>query len=149
MRNERYDLEIDGVSIIFEFVSKGPKGDIRKRIVFQDTGSDNMYNLAFGDVDPDTGDFDDFVITNNQDTIKVLATVAASVYAFSDVYPNARIYATGSTPARTRLYRMGISNNLEELQEQFEVFGFLETIGWSEYEKNNNYSAFFIRRKTL
>ena len=79
---------------------------------------------------PSTGDFDDFVITNNQDTIKVLATVAASVYAFSDVYPNARIYATGSTPARTRLYRMGISNNLEELQEQFDVFGFLETIGW-------------------
>ncbi len=149
MRNERYELEISEASMTFEFVSKGSKGFIRKRVVFQEsTIQKNIYNLAFGDIDLNTNDFDDLVITNNQDTEKVLSTVAAAVFVFMDEYDNARIYAKGSTPSRTRLYRIGISNNLEELKKMFDVYGLLDN-EWVAYQKNENYSAFLIQRKTL
>ena len=67
----------------------------------------------------DTDDFDDEIITNNQDSKRVLATVAATVYIFLDKYPKASIFATGSNIARNRLYRIGISNNLEEIEDDF------------------------------
>jgi hypothetical protein len=39
-------------------------------------------------------------------------------------YPDARIFAEGSTSGRTRLYQMGIADNLLEINEKFEVEGF-------------------------
>ncbi|WP_318013226.1 DUF6934 family protein [Riemerella anatipestifer] len=107
----------------FEFTSEGQKGLIEKLVRFQETNVKNVYNLAFGDKDLTTGDIDDKVISNNGDSEKVLATVAATLYAFTDKYPNAWIYATGSTKSRTRLYRMGITKFLSEVTEDFEVLG--------------------------
>ena len=106
MRDEIYQVEVKDSIAIFEFISEGPKGFIRKRVHYQETGQKNLYNLAFGDINMDTGDFDDKVISNNNDTKKVLATVAATVFAFMDEYPDAFIHAKGSTLARTRLYRI-------------------------------------------
>ena len=149
MRNEQYDLEPGPALMTFEFVSEGPQGLIKKRVLFEQTPKKNIYNLAFGDINPETNDIDDLAITNNNDRDKVLATVAATVYIFTAAYPDAIIYAAGSNPVRTRLYRIGISNNLEELQEKFYVYGLSERIGWVSYEKNTNYLAFFVKRKNL
>jgi len=77
----------------------------------------------------------------------VLATVAATLYAFTDHYPQATIIATGSTEARTRLYRMGIANNLTVIEEDFTVFGLTET-DWEPFRKNIVYSAFLIYRNS-
>jgi hypothetical protein len=73
------------------------------------------------------------------------------VYAFTGKYPDAKIFATGSSEARTRLYRMGISNNLDELKTDFQVFGMnpdgvLEEfiVGEDYKERKKNKSAFFI-----
>jgi hypothetical protein len=123
MRYESYQLEIADSLMTFEFISEGSKGFIKKRIQYEQTGRDNFYNLAFGDVDIDTDEINDEVITDNKDTLKVLATVAKTVNTFLHKYPNARIYAKGSTPSRTRLYRIGISNNLEEISENYKVYG--------------------------
>ena len=147
MRKERYEVEISKEFIIFEFTSVRPKGSTRKRILFDETETKGIFNLALGDVNTETDGFDDSVVSNNNDSQKVLATVASAVYLFSQKYPTAVIFAEGSNAARTRLYRIGISNNLEELTEQFNVFGFLDNIGWGIYEKNKDYSAFFIKRK--
>ena len=100
MRNERYDLEIDETSMVFEFISEGPKGLIRKRVQYLLVQNENVYNLALGDVDPETGDFDDKVISDNSDSKKVLATVASTVYTFTEKYPAAIVYAEGSNAAR-------------------------------------------------
>ena len=43
MRNEQYDLEIDDASITFEFISEGPKGNIKKRVEYQLIGGTNFY----------------------------------------------------------------------------------------------------------
>ncbi|MFV7234138.1 DUF6934 family protein [Flavobacterium sp. ZB4R12] len=49
--------------------------------------------------------------------------VVSTIYAFSGRYPENWIFATGSAEVRTRLYRMGITNNLDELREDFYVYG--------------------------
>jgi len=80
----------------FEFISEGPKGKIAKLIQFMPTNFDNLYNLAFGDKNSATGEIDDTIISNNEDSEKVLATVVASVYAFMDKHPGTRIFAAKS-----------------------------------------------------
>jgi len=103
---QNYPLSSEEDLTTFEFVSEGPKGLIRKIVQFTPTNLKGLYILAFGDKDAETGHIDDLAITNNNDTEKVLATVVATVYAFTDNYSNAWIYATGSTKARIRLYRI-------------------------------------------
>lgn len=148
MRYETYNLEITDSLMVFEFISEGPKGRILKRVHFQKfINEDDFYNLAFGDVNIETTDFDDKVISNNNDTEKVLATVAEIVATFIEKYPNAQVYAKGSTETRTRLYQMGISKNLEAIKENFEVYGFLNNKAWVDFEKNITYSAFLILLK--
>jgi hypothetical protein len=79
--------------------------------------------------------------------ITTLATVAATIYAFSEKYPQARIYLKGGSFSRNRLYRMGISNNLDEIQQTFHVYGVLENYTLVDFERNKNYLAFLIVKK--
>jgi hypothetical protein len=105
-----------------------------------------LYNLAFGDKDLETEEVDDTVVSDNGDSEKVLATVVATVYAFTDKYPDAWVYATGSTKARTRLYRMGIAKFLEEVREDFEILGEINE-EWEPFEIGIDYEGFIVRRK--
>jgi len=131
----------------FEFISEGPKGLIHKLVRYQLTNLKGIYNLAFGDKDLTTGEIDDTVISNNEDSEKVLATVVATVYAFTEKYPDTWIYATGSTKSRTRLYRMGITRFLSEVYEDFEVLG--ERNGdWEAFQRDVEYESFLVRRKS-
>ena len=51
MKYEIYsNLETNDDYSIFEFISTGAKGNIRKRITFTLTEWQNVYNLAFGDI---------------------------------------------------------------------------------------------------
>lgn len=148
MNEETYQLKSKGSKTIFEFISNGPKGAIKKRVEYQKIIENvEFYNLAFGDINTVTGKIDDKVISDNADTKKVLATVAATVFEFMKKHPNAMIYAEGSNLVRTRLYRIGISNNLEAINENFSVLGLFGKDDWRVYEKNNNYSAFLIKKK--
>ncbi len=123
MKYDKYQLESDKKLLVFEFISVGPKGRIKKIVQYSETNLKDYYNLGFGDKDEKTGEISDLVITNNGDSQQVLATVASTVYAFTDKHPGAWIYARGSNNVRTRLYRIGITNNLLEIKKDFEVFG--------------------------
>jgi phage anti-repressor protein len=147
MSHDTYELEMADSIMVFEFVSEGPKGLIRKRVHYQKTIQEDTYNLAMGDVNSETDKIDFQVVTDNNDTEKVLATVAKTVYIFIDTFPEAHIYAKGGNSARNRLYRIGISNNLEAISKQFAVYGLLEGIGWVPFEKNINYLAFTLKLK--
>ncbi len=116
-------------------------------IQFSLINQDNLFfNLAFGDKNSETGEIDDMIITDNGDSEKVLATVVSAVYAFCDKFPQAWIYATGSTVARTRLYKMGINKYFDIVQEDFEIFGLAEN-EWERFIKDKNYQAFVVQRK--
>ena len=147
MEQHRYDFETDTTATTYEFVSEGKKGSIKKLVMFQAMRLENYYNLAFGDKDTLTNDLNDLTVSNNGDTNMVLATVAATVIDFTNRYPDAWVFATGSTASRTRLYRMGIANNLNEVEGLFEVLGLVNEY-WQTFEKNTNYEAFLIKRKS-
>ena len=146
MFDNHYQVEASIDLQTFEFVSTGPKGNITKVVRYTEINVKGFYNLGFGDKDPITGYISDLTITNNSDSKKVLATVAATLYAFTDRNPKAIVIATGSTGVRTRLYRMGISNNFESIEKDFLIFGLTDT-AWEPFRKNIAYGAFLVRRK--
>lgn len=148
LRNPKYPYKSEQKFKHFEFISEGPKGLIRKMVEYTETGNENVYNLGFGDYDEKIQAINDLSITNNGDSLKVLTTVASTVYAFTEKYPKSWIFATGSTNVRTRLYRMGISNNLAEIQKDFKVFGLtIEDNEWEEFIVGEDYHAFLITKK--
>ncbi|MDO5105833.1 hypothetical protein [Capnocytophaga sp.] len=142
----KYALSASEKMMTFEFTSEGTKGAIRKLVKYQETNLKDLYNLAFGDKNIQTGDIDDTVISNNGDSEKVLATVVATLYAFTDKYPHVWVYATGSTKARTRLYRMGITKFLDDVKNDFEIYGELEN-EWDIFKVGVEYEGFLVKRK--
>ena len=146
MKIEKYALKAESNLTVFEFVSEGPRGFIRKLIQFQETNEPNLYNLAFGDKNPETGEVDDLVVSDNGDSEKVLATVIAALYAFFDKHPGAFVYATGSTRARTRLYRMGITRFYAEMNQDFYLYGQMGD-AFYDFEIGKDYSGFLTQRK--
>ena len=84
----------------------------------------------------------------NSDSEKVLATVAGALYAFFDEHPDAFVYATGSTKARTRLYRMGITRFYNDVVEDFDLYGQIGDDFYT-FETGKEYSGFLVQRKFL
>lgn len=146
MIGNHYKVDISKDFKTYEFVSIGPNGSVTKVVRYSEINVKGFYNLGFGDKNQFTGIISDLTVTNNGDSQKVLATVAATLYTFTNENPDAIVIATGSTQARTRLYRMGITNNLKEIEKDFEVMGLTDT-NWERFRKNINYSAFLVRRK--
>ena len=151
MNSDKYQITAGYNFLRYEFISQGPKGLIKKQIQFklvsEERSENEVYNLAFGDKGI-TGEIDDMVISNNGDTEKVLATVASAIFTFFETYSNAWIYITGSTNARTRLYKIGIVKYYSDFIKDFDIYGEKDD-DWYSFEKDKNYSAFLIKRKTL
>ena len=147
MKLERYQLKTSKNILVFEFLSEGSKGKIDKIIQFSETNLKGFYNLAFGDKNIETGELDNLAVSNNGDMEKVLATVVAAVLAFTERMPEAYIYATGNTSARTRIYRMGIMKYYNEIVESFDFFGETEN-DLETFVKNKDYNGFVVIRKT-
>lgn len=118
----------------------------RKLIEFQETTNPDVFNLAFGDFNPETQEIDDLSVSDNGDTEKVLATVIKAVYTFFYKYPDVFVYATGSTKARTRLYRMGITRFYDDMNKDFYLYG---QIGddFVEFKAGTEYDGFLTQRK--
>lgn len=147
MKYQKYEYSADEELHFYEFVSVGSNGNIKKVVEYSKMNVENFYNLGFGDYDEEKGEINDKVVTNNGDSLKVLATVASTVYAFTGKYLNAWIFVTGSTEVRTRLYRMGITNNLVEIQEDFYVYGMKTDETFEDFIVGEDYLGFLITRK--
>ncbi|WP_342084081.1 DUF6934 family protein [Dyadobacter sp. OTU695] len=153
---ERY--KIDQLSEFgFRFYSNGPKGAFKMHVRFSYLGR-NIFNLGFGVVESASGRLNDLIEVRNGDSKKILATVAAIALEFMEDHPGAVIYATGSTPSRTRLYQMGINRILPTL-EQYQIVGstsedrladYTESARygrkpkWQEVELGKSYKAFLL-----
>ncbi|MCU0470871.1 MAG: hypothetical protein MUF58_19985 [Arcicella sp.] len=146
MNSDKYPLKASENYISFEFTSEGTNGTIHKKIIFTLIEQPNIWNLGFGDVNNLTGEIDDLIKSDNGDIDKVLATVAQSVITFTENHPESLVFAEGSTPIRTRLYRIGISQNFKEISETFLVWGLLND-EWQPFERNTDYKAFLVKRK--
>lgn len=47
MNNQKYLYKSEEFLKIYEFTSEGPKGTIHKMVEYSETGTENIYNLAF------------------------------------------------------------------------------------------------------
>lgn len=146
MNVERYPVTSNVEHSRFEFSSEGPRGAIKKVVEYQHIGR-NIFNLAFGDWDEETQKLKDNVRTNNLDRNKVLATVAHTVIDFTKYYPDTIICAQGNTPAKTRLYQMGISSNLSVISKLFSIGGYVDDV-WEPFNKQKNYDSFTLTAKS-
>lgn len=146
MMQERYEIKGGESLMVFEFVSEGPKGKINKMIRYEEIEVNNLFNLSFGDKSELTGDIDDMAISNNNDTVKILNTVVSTVYTITDMHPDAWIHAAGSTPSRTRLYRMGLTKYLDQAEKDFILYGQKDG-EWEIFVKDRNYEGFLVHRK--
>lgn len=152
MKMERYEHgRKSSDSHEYCFTSVGPKGEIPIIVQFKQTEIPEFVNLAFGNELPGGG-LDHLARNGNNDRNKILATVAVAIIEFTNEHPNKIIFFSGSTPARTRLYRMAITLHLEELQKQFDVFGIFRSDSGTyseEFRKEISYNSFAVIRKPL
>lgn len=147
MQLERYDYSVNHELLQYEFYSEGPRGRFKKMVQYKRMqGEVDSYNLAFGDWDDIINDINDLIVSNNNDRERVLATVANTVISFTELRPEAMVFATGSTPARTRLYRMGIFLNWLTINVLFNVWGYIND-KWELYKPNTPYEAFLVKRR--
>ena len=148
MKYESYtDLSITDDFSIINFVSAGKKGVIQKRIAFTETEVENLFNLAFGDLDVN-GEINDNIVSDNGDRNKILATIVTMVDGYTAKYPDRWIVFKGSTKERTRLYRMAVGLNLKELSMKFEIYGITDK-GLVLFCKDLEINAFLIKRKIV
>lgn len=76
----------------------------------------------------------------------MLITVAHAVMDFMQYHPYVVLFARGSTPARTRLYQMGINKNWDRICSFYDVHGFLND-EWEPFKRDKNYEAFTLSYK--
>jgi hypothetical protein len=146
MLDNVYSIAISDDFLAYEFRSIGLNGTIKKVVRYEQSETGQYYNLGFGDVDLLTGEESDLSVTNNGDTKKILRTVASTLYTFTNHYPDALVLASGSTKARTRLYRIGISTNLDAIETDFTIWGYYKG-DWQLFNKGVDYDIFLVERK--
>lgn len=136
MNVERYEYLTNDLFLDYEFISEGPSKKVKKELSFTPQNSDGItyFNLGFGDLDEGAGTVNDLAVTDNKDTEKVLATIAAIVVEFTAHFPDMPVYARGSTPSRTRLYQMGLSAHWKEIEQLLSVYGYANN-EWTYFEK--------------
>jgi len=122
-----------------------------KEVYFEKV-DENTYNLALGDIDPDTGEVDYEADSRNGDTEKVFATVAEIISDFAFGLPNHWIYISGNRDYKTKAYRMALNRFLDELSTDFEIKGLIgdidsDVILEEDYIKNKEYLGFLVRKR--
>jgi hypothetical protein len=125
MINEAYNLYPSKDNTFFLFESDGPQGKITKIIEFARI-DDNIWNLGFGDWQKEG--ISDTVISNNQDIVKVMNTVAQTVYIFLNQYPDSIILIKPVDEKRSRLYNTIFQRHLKDIELSFDVKGYIKDV---------------------
>src|SRR6218665_933345 len=148
MSLEKYELTPRDNNRLFEFMSLGVNGSIKKKVRFRKMADLNIHNMEFGDAVNGSEEVDDMAVSDNGDTLKILATVAEAARIFLETYPSDTIYLTGSTRARTRLYQININRFLSEISNGFEVYGRSDR-EWKSFSKRFTYESFLVCKRKI
>lgn len=173
-----YELERieDGQNLTFTFLSDR-RTQIEKAIRYtrlEIAAERPIYNLGFGNYDPQTLDISDEVIDNNGDAYIVLGTVLSSIPAFFEFNPRAGILVRGSDShpdfpekcrptcrkkctvacrnagRRIRTYCRYVSNNHDAIVAEYDVYGIapegLANVA-EPFMRNSLYEAILLYRR--
>lgn len=145
MESYKFKSEKDGE---YTFFSIGGKGifEITVRFELFHVG-DQIYHLEFGIMDKSTGVIDTSFVLNNNDTKIIINTVENIVDDFIGMDPQKLVRFSGRTNARTRLFMIWLSSNLEDLRKKLTIYGYREGFFWSVYKKNIRYESIILKRK--
>ena len=127
----------------FIFESEGVQGKIVKIIQFSPM-DDNEWNLGFGDLK--SGFVDDSIVSNNQDTVKVLQTVARATYEFFNTYPDSVVIINPVDERRRKLYNRIFQRHIKDISTVCDVTGVIGTEK-ELYESQKYYESFKIKLK--
>lgn len=132
--------------LLFEFDSISESNLIHKVIAYElidDTQF--IFNLSLVDKN-ENGQLSDLAVSNNQDMEKVLATVVQTLGVFFMEFEGAKVFFKGSTPSRTRLYRIIIAKFHKDFKREYVIFGFINNLP-EIFEVGKAYEAFLIEKK--
>ncbi len=147
MKNEFYkSINFNKSRSIFSFKSIGKNGEIKKVVLFDLLAEPDIYNLALADIDTN-GKLDFESRISNNDIRKIFATIWIIITYYFEFYPERKIFINGSSPERTRLFRVVININLEELEENYNIYGILPNGVIINFIKNINFDGFIIEKK--
>jgi hypothetical protein len=148
MNLDQYPIVSDSSNLTYKFDSIGPNGIIRKVVSYRriNSLSKNYYNLSFGDWDKINGKVNDTIVSNNNDTKKILFTVGLTALQFVNHFPTAEVFIEGSTISRTRLYQMTIRQHFIEIDKLFDLRG-LRNGKWEKFKPGINFEAFLLKKK--
>ena len=86
MNKPKYLYKSEPFLKVYEFVSEGPKGQIKKMVQYTDTRTENVYNLAFGDYDEETKSINDLSVTNNGMALPVSSKAKQTLERIRNAY---------------------------------------------------------------
>jgi hypothetical protein len=147
MEKPIYNIETspDGLYHIFESI--GINKDTRKMVVYvPDENKEDLFHLIFGDL-TDDNTIDVFAISNNQDMKMILSSVIQTLHIFFEINPTKKVFFTGSTDARTRLYRATISKLFAKTELFYNIYGLLNNDTTEPFVKTTQYKGYFIEKK--
>jgi len=147
MNYEAYPFSRNEQNNSFQFQSTGKRGTFEKAIAFS-LITDNIYNLALLDFNPLMQDYTDDSITDNGDMPEIMATVMAVAIDYLNDFPDRRIYLTGNTASRTRLYQIAISKVLKSISQYVTVLGYYNDL-WIPFEPNMNFEGFLVTKNFI
>ncbi len=142
-----YNIETspDGLYHIFESI--GVQNNTRKMVVYiPDENKADLFHLIFGDL-TDDNNLDVFTISNNQDMKMILSSVVQTLSTFFEINPTKKVFFTGSTEARTRLYRATISKLFEKTELFYNIYDLLDDDSTEPFNKSTYYKGYFIEKK--
>ncbi len=131
----------------FWFESTGLKGTIIKAVVFEELNEQNRFNLGMGDYNETKGEVNDINLTNNRDARKVFATIGEIVKVYTSLYPDREIFITGNTIKKKDIYSIMISAFLNEISNEFYIWGANAGEEYEIFEKDKIYEVILVKRK--
>jgi hypothetical protein len=164
----------------FFFISKGKENtDIIKIVQYSFLGEirgEKLYNLGFGDYNPDTAAVNDEIISNNGDVYMVFNTVLHTIPLFFKNNPNSLLLVRGSDSRtdfilacqkectkrctanqcknynrRMSIYSNYVSKNYEQLMQDFNIWGEIknatdDSIDFEQYTPTHKYEAILLQK---
>lgn len=132
---------------VYWFISSGKQGDIYKGVIFQQLPDYNRFNLAMGDIKLRTGQMEFDELSGNGDARKVFATIGEIVEEYTKIYPDRIILVSGNTDEKKRSYSFMTGWYLDDILNDFDVWGAKEGVEPEPFEKDKIYDAILVKRK--
>ena len=148
-KRKGYDLSGNDEKTQFKFLSIGKKRTIEKVIEFS-CYQENIWNLGFGDINGE--DWDDNVISNNNDMRKILQTVANAIHAFLEHYPERQVFIAPLDKQRKILYNRIFQQKWIDIEPIFSVKAIRFIDGkqvFEDYQPTTLFDYFIISLKHI